>query len=97
MSNILKWLQTVMILAGLIKPLIQLIEAVEQPGHGAEKKAAVLDLMKEAIVAAEKAVPGLDLDQDMIVAFLSKAIDMVVNFKNLIGGFRKTPAADTAG
>ncbi|GEM_PF-4977024 len=95
--KILKFLQTLLFLTGLLKPLIELIEAVEQPGHGAEKKKAVLDLMKESIVAAEKAVPGLDLDQDMIVAFLDKAIDMVVNLKNLIGGFRKTPAADTAG
>lgn len=90
MSNVLKWLQTVMVLAGLIKPLIQLIEAVEQPGHGAEKKAAVLAIITGSILAAEKAVPGLDLDQDMITSYISEMIDMIVGFKNLIGSFRKS-------
>ncbi len=89
MSNILKWLQTVMILAGLIKPLIQLIEAVEQPGHGAEKKAAVLSMIMASILTAEKAVPGLDLDQDMLVDYAGTMIDAIVNFKNLIGSFCK--------
>lgn len=93
-SQITKLLQTLAVLAGLIAPLITLIKAVEGPGNGAAKKQAVLDLLMEGIRAAEATTPGLNLDEEMIVAFLSKAIDMVVGLLNVIGGFRQPAVPD---
>lgn len=93
--QIMKFLQTLLVLAGLIGPLIALVQAVEGPGNGPAKKKAVLDLLLEAIRTAEATTPGLNLDEEMIVKFLSQAIDMVVGFLNVIGGFRQPASQNT--
>jgi len=88
LKKIFQYLGYFQLLVGLIKPVKEAIETVEQPGNGALKKQAVLQLLNEVILTAEKAVPGLDLPEDMILGFVDGIIDVIVAFYNLTGKFK---------
>ena len=97
MFNFLKkisdFLSCVQLLVGLIKPVKEAIEAVEQPGYGEEKKEAVLNLLREVILTAEGMIPGLDIPEDAILNFADSIIDIIVAFYNLTGKFKKSEGA----
>ena len=61
------WLQAVMaitqILPGLIAAIAQAMAAVERPGHGAVKKAAVLDVVQMALETADDASGSMPSDR----------------------------------
>lgn len=74
---------------GLIGPIKEAIEAIEQPGFGAEKKQAIIDLLRVSLETIDKVVP-YDIPEDDIVGFADRAIDTIVGFLNIVGRFKKT-------
>jgi len=80
-------------LLGLLEPIVNAIKQFETPGNGAEKKQAVLDFVKAAVVAAEGAF-GTDIPEEKVIKFISQAIDGVVGFYNAIGVFRHSSASE---
>lgn len=106
-SNIISAIGAIKGLLTLIQPITDLIHLVEQPGiPGAQKKAAVMDLIKAAIGAAESAFK-INLPDELVLGFSESIIDVVVSIMNLLGRFthstgelRKTvlpPAGTDAG
>ena len=91
-TKITELIKVLMSLVGLLPAVIELMKAVEGPGHGAEKKAAVLNLISQAIDTANS-VANMGLPKDTIMAFVGQAIDVIAGLMNVIGTFRK--AADT--
>ena len=66
-------------------PLVQaLVAAFEGPGHGAEKKAKVLEALKETLTGFD--VTGKTLE--LMVDFAGWFIDMLVWIWNLCGVFK---------
>ena len=90
LKKISSFLSCIQLLVGLIKPIKEAIEAVEQPGYGEEKKEAVLNLLREVILTAKGMVPGLDIPEDTILNFADGIIDIIVAFYNLTGKFKKS-------
>lgn len=76
----MKWLIYVPAVVAILK---EAIEAVEIPGYGPEKKAAVLDIVKVSLLAF--AAP----DIDKLVALAGSIIDVLVGIWNLAGKFKK--------
>lgn len=75
----MKYLLYIPALIGIIK---EAIEAVETPGYGAEKKQAVLDVVRAVLVALS--IP--DIEKLMGVSGI--IIDILVNVYNLVGKFK---------
>lgn len=89
-KKIAEILGIVRLLVGLIEPIKEFIKQVEVPGHGPEKKKAVLDLLAQIISTVDTAIPGVDLPDELIMNFASNVIDIIVAFYNLTGIFKKS-------
>ncbi len=96
----IQWLGIMRALLGLLQPIKDLVEAVEQAdegeGNGARKKEAVMALLSEAIDTAKQFAP-FDVPKEKILDFVSRAIDVVVNLFNLMGHFRHGTTASNQG
>lgn len=79
----MKYLLYIPALIGILK---EAIEAVETPGYGPEKKAAVLDVVRAVL----NATGAPDIDKLMAIA--DSVIDVIVAFWNLVGKFKKGAA-----
>ena len=89
-KKIAEILGIVRLLVGLIEPIKQFIKAVEVPGHGPEKKAAVLELVSEVVDTVDLALPGVTIPKELIMNFTGNVIDIIVGFYNLTGIFKKS-------
>lgn len=81
------------VLIAVIKAVIALVQEVEVPGFGPEKKQAVLDLIG-ALYDANPAWHGVP--RETVLKLAAVAIDLIVSFFNLIGRFKHSsppPAA----
>lgn len=85
MSKFVALLGKMLVMSALIKPIMELIIAVEAPGNGAEKKALVLNLIREMLLAGDELVPGMDINPDEYLPFVERIIDAMVSFLKLIG------------
>lgn len=85
MSEIVKFLAKLLIMAGLIKPVMDLMVAVESPGNGDEKKALVINLIREMLLAGNELVPGMEIDPDEYLPFLERIFEALIAFLKLIG------------
>jgi hypothetical protein len=75
-------------LIGLVQPVQQLVETYETAcATGEQKKAQVLAVVKLGIETADS-VFSLNLPADTITGFVGKLIDIIVEFKNLVGEFK---------
>jgi len=82
-------INTIRLLLGIIPALIELIKAIELPGNGADKAAAIIAIIKaafEVIPGELKEIIGLD----HVEAFVRKVIDIVVGFLNKVGVFKNS-------
>lgn len=70
------------VLIGIIKSLI---EALEVPGHGAEKKKAVKDVIQEIWEAVDKEYNFPLPDWKYIKSVVGTTIDLIVKVWNLTG------------
>ncbi len=86
-------LGTVIILAGLIKPTIELIKVMEEtfedPKTGIHKKNLILETMGEIIDGMGKIIP-INLAKEKILGFLDNVIDIIVKAFNIVGIFKKS-------
>ena len=87
-KKIAEILGIVKLLVGLINPIKEFIKAVEVPGHGPEKKAAVLELVSEVVDTVDLALPGVTIPKELIMNFTGNIIDILVAFYNLTGIFK---------
>lgn len=76
------------VLPPLVTTILKLIEAVERPGHGEEKKNAVIQFVGVAFDSFEATVTDTPLTREDIENMASKLIDICVTFYNLIGKFK---------
>lgn len=75
-------------LLSLIEPITNLVRQVEETGiGGAEKKAAVLDLVKKTVLTVESAL-SISLPDELILGFADNIIDVIVAVENLLGRFK---------
>jgi hypothetical protein len=79
----MKWLVYVPVVVAILK---EAIEAAEVQGYGPEKKAAVLDIVKVALVGF--GAP----DVEKLVGIAGSIIDILTALYNLVGKFKKTTA-----
>lgn len=83
-------------IAGLIPLVIEAVKAVEMPGNGAEKAAAV-----EAIASGILAEVAPDfikkLGVSKIGSIIQKVIGIAVDFLNKVGFFSTSKSGQTAG
>jgi len=86
MSNIIQALRVAL---SVIPEVINIIKAVELPGSGADKAAAVLQIVTAAFQTLPADVASA-IGLDKVQAFASKVIDIVVGFLNKVGVFKKT-------
>lgn len=87
-KKIAEILGIVRLLVGLIEPIKEFIRQVEIPGHGPEKKQAVLELVSEVVDTVDLALPGVTVPKELIMNFTSNVIDILVAFYNLTGVFK---------
>lgn len=89
MKNITKYVALLSILPTLFSAIKSLVEDFESSSNatGAQKKEAVLDLLKIMIQTGESFL-AFDLPEDTIVSLASDMIDLYVKFKNAIGDFK---------
>ncbi len=85
------WLSKVFYaLPGIFTVVKDLVELVEVPGHGPQKKQAVLDMIDAGYdVAAELYPEAKVLEKETVRKVADRAIDAVVAIKNATGQFRK--------
>jgi hypothetical protein len=67
----------------------ELTEAVETPGHGSEKRQAVLEVVGAIIDAIPGGLPG-GITRAGILSFAGQVIDIWVTFANLTGKFKSS-------
>jgi hypothetical protein len=87
-QDAIKYIGIIKVLLGVSKEIKEQIEVFEQDGHGAEKKQAIIDILKLAMETAESIVPGLDLPNDKILTYIDKLIEIIVTFNKLVGNFK---------
>ncbi|HHW13963.1 MAG TPA: hypothetical protein GXX28_03395, partial [Firmicutes bacterium] len=78
------------VLIAVLKAVIALVQEVEVPGFGPEKKQAVLDLIG-ALYDANPAWHGVP--KETVLKLAAVAIDVIVAFFNLIGRFKHSQPA----
>lgn len=72
----------------------RLVEEFERPGHGAEKKEAVLKTIEVFYDITKEYLP---LTKEQVLELADKLIDVIVGFYNIIGLFKHgTPGTPTA-
>lgn len=82
MGNVFKILPLIL---GLVPQIIDTIKAVEVPGNGIAKKNAVLEIVTTAITMF---APDLGVKVEMVSAFASSVIDIMVGLLNASGVFK---------
>lgn len=85
------------VLVGLVEPIKQLIEIVEdifsgESEAGPEKKAMVIEILLLGVDAIERAFK-LELPKQTIVDFADNIIDILVRAFNIFGIFRRSQEA----
>ena len=84
MGNIIN---AIRLLLGIIPALIELVKAIELPGNGADKAAAIIAIIKAAFEVIPDELKGV-IGLDHVEAFVRKVIDIVVGFLNKVGVFK---------
>jgi len=97
LKGVVEMIGILRILIGLVQPIKELIEIVEElfageGDAGPQKKAAVLEILATAIDTIEKAFK-VELPRDTIISFADSIIDMLVRLFNVLGIFKR--GADT--
>ncbi|MCE5322153.1 hypothetical protein LLG46_02430 [bacterium] len=94
-KNVITALSTLSGLLGLVPYITTLVEQVENTGAtGAQKKEAVLNLVSAALNTVDSAF-SIDLPTTTIISCVSNLIDVIVDFKNLIGAFTHSSTTTT--
>lgn len=95
-ADIVRYLVAIKYLLSLVNEIKELIQFVERPGDGAAKKQEVLNFLRSATTAVEKALQ-VDVPEELVITFASEIIDLVVLVNNTVGKWRKpdTPALTT--
>ena len=83
----MNWLTVLGTLPALVEVIIQLVKQFETPGNGAEKKAAVLEVIKTSLDAMGKM--GITVPGTVVLTLASAIIDTVVAGFNALGIFKK--------
>lgn len=83
MANLLKILQLALSLVPLV---INLVKAIEMPGSGPDKAAAIVNIVRAALEIVPEELKGL-IGLEKIEAFVQKVINIVVAFLNKTGVF----------
>ena len=83
----LQYLKTSGVVAlGLLRTINEAIDMFEVPGHGPEKKRAVLSVGMTLYNTISKTLPGgAPLATDTVATLVSSLIDVVVGFRNAVG------------
>jgi len=91
LSKILEFLK---LIPGLLSMLIALVNLFEVPGHGPEKKNAVLVVVGLALdfIAGFITLP---FEKEKILDFAGKTIDAIVAFFNAVNVFKKNTVNPT--
>ena len=84
MSTFITALKTML---ALIPSILDIIKAIEVPGNGAAKLAAVTQIVLAAFEALPEEILKL-IGGDKISAFISKIVSILVTFLNAIGVFK---------
>ena len=82
-------INTIRLLLGIIPALIELIKAIELPGNGADKAAAIIAIIKAAFEVIPDELKNI-IGLDHVEAFVRKVIDIVVGFLNKVGVFKNS-------
>lgn len=83
-----KYLNVVTLLLSLVPQIIAMVKAIELPGNGADKAAAVISIVKETLTVLPEDLRKL-IGADKVEGWLSTIISIVVNFLNKTGYFPK--------
>ena len=86
-----KILSIVGVIVGFIRLIKEFIELVEVPGHGEEKKQAVLELISASYDQLNSII-ALPISKDKVIALADNFIDILVKIYNILGIFRHETA-----
>lgn len=86
--RVIKLVNLLVILPPLCTAIVNLINQFETPGHGPEKKQAVLDVIGELFQGFESVVIDTPLVKEDVLNLASRLIDLIVAFYNTIGKFK---------
>lgn len=89
-----KYLELIGLVLAIINGLAELIKAFEVPGWGKEKKNIVIELAKNLFEVVRMKFK-VDIVWDDIAGLVDKAIDVIVNFYNAVGIFKKGEGGPT--
>lgn len=87
MEKLQKALELLKFLPAVVGAIVELVKHFEVPGFGAEKKEAVLSVIK-LVYDTLSAIITLPIEKDKLIGFVSKAIDGVISFLNAIKIFK---------
>jgi len=82
-----KILSVIGVIVGFIRLVKEFIELVEVPGHGEEKKQAVLELISASYDQINSII-ALPIQKDKVMALADNFIDILVRIYNILGIFR---------
>lgn len=86
-DQIKKALAYIQLAIGIIPMIIELVKAVEIPGNGPAKLAAVVELVKAAYsLIPEDVAKALGIDK--LETFVTKVVNIIVSFLNSTGVFK---------
>lgn len=86
MSNFILALRTAL---AIIPEIINIIKALEVPGFGAEKLAAVVKIVLAAVDALPEELQKI-IDASKFGAFIEKVVSIIVSLLNAVGIFKKS-------
>lgn len=75
------------VIVGIVKAIAALVELVEVPGQGEQKKQAVLDLLGVIYDEVSK-ITALPITKERLLAIASNLIDIIVKIYNTLGLFQ---------
>lgn len=86
--NIFKMIGIFKLIAGIVPIVLMLIKGLELPGHGKEKKEAILKaigLFYDKIIGTV----SIGISKEKILGIAGDFIDIIVAFFNVVGYFKK--------
>lgn len=88
--NVVKYLTAAIALLTAVK---KLVEEFEVPGHGPEKKQAVLDAVAALYDLGKEWIP---IEKEKVLSLASMFIEIIVSFYNIVGIFKHSSQGSPA-
>ena len=86
----MSWITVLSAIPALVQVISELVRQFEVPGNGAQKKAAVLEVLKTSLDTLSRM--GITVPGTIVLTLASAIIDAVVAGYNALGLFKKAGA-----